>query len=110
MTKIRTSVIAKSFAAILPLLTIVALSSAVFAMEPERDPGRFDLSRPDILLTRIAWQDRTGPDAARQRLHATTIDALERSYGRHGEVARSNLLNSQAARYFTRVLTGRRGR
>lgn len=110
MIKGRNDIFAKGFAAVLPLLAMLVISSAVMAMEPEQDPGRIDLTRPDLLLTRIAWQDRTEFVTSRNRLNATYLGRLESQYGRHGAVSRSNLLNSPAARYFTRVLTGQRGK
>ena len=110
MTKSRTRVSTKSLATVLPLMAMLAMNSAVVAMEPVRDPGRIDLRRPDILLTQIVWQDRSELGTSRNRFQAAYIGALEQRYGRPGGVSRSNLLNSPAARYFTRVLTGRRGR
>ncbi len=110
MTKSRTRVSTRSLATILPLMAMLAVSSAALAMEPVRDPGRIDLRRPDILLTQIAWQDRGEFRTSRNRFQVAYFDGLEQRYGRPGKVSRSNLLNSPAARYVTRVLTGRRGR
>lgn len=110
MTKSRTRVSTKSLATVLPLLAMFAISSAALAMEPVQDPGRIDLRRPDILLTQIAWQDRSQFQTSRNRFQAAYFDGLEQRYGRAGKVSRSNLLNSPAARYFTRILTGRHGR
>ena len=110
MTMRRAKIRTKGLAAGLLFLTVFTMSSAAFAMEPDRDPGRIDLRRPGVLLTQIVWQDRAQFKTSENRLHATYLDSLERSYGRHAEVSRSNLLNSPAARYVTRILTGRRGR
>ena len=110
MTKSRTRVLTKSLATVLPLMALFAISSAALVMEPDRDPGRIDLRRPDIVLTQIAWQNRSELETSQNRFHAAYLDGLERRYGRYGRVSRSNLLNSPAARYFTRILTSRRGR
>ncbi len=110
MTKFGTNVLTSGLSALLAFFTALAISSAALAMEPARDPGRIDLRRPDILLTQIAWQDRSELQTSRNRFQAAYIGGLEQSYGTLGKVSRSNLLNSPAARYFTRVLTGRRGR
>ncbi len=104
--KIRT----KGLAAGLLFLTVFTMSSAAFAMEPDRDPGRIDLRRPGVLLTQIVWQNRSAFKTSQNRFQTAYIDGLEQRHGRHGEVSRSNLLNSPAARYVTRILTGRRGR
>ena len=110
MTKFQTNVSAKGLSAFLAIFMLLTISSAVVAMEPARDPGRIDLRRPDILLTQIAWQDRSALETSRNRFQTSYIGVLEQRYGRPGDVSRSNLLNSPAARVFTRVLTGRRGR
>ena len=110
MTMRRAKIRTKGLSTSLLFLTVFAMSSAALAMEPDRDPGRIDLRRPDILLTQIAWQDRSELKTSRNRIHDAYLDGLERRYGRYGEVSRSNLLNSPAARYFTKILTGRRGR
>ncbi len=110
MTNFRTNVLTKGLSAFLPFVAVLAFSSAALAMEPARDPGRIDLRHPDILLTQLVWQDRSELQTSRNRFQAAYIGVLEQRYGRPGEVSRSNLLNSPAARYFTRILTGRRGR
>ena len=110
MTMKRTNTWTKALTTSLLFLSALTISSAVVAMEPARDPGRIDLRRPDILLTQIAWQDRSEVKASRDRFQTAYIGVLEQRYGRPGDVSRSNLLNSPAARVFTRVLTGRRGR
>ncbi len=110
MTKFRTSVLTRGLSTLLAFFTVLAIGSAALAMEPGREPGRIDLRRPDILLTQIAWQDRSELETSRNRFQAAYIGVLEQRYGRPGKVSRSNLLNSPAARVFTRVLTGRRGR
>ena len=110
MTMRRAKIRTKGLSTSLLFLTVFTMSSAALAMERAGDPGRIDLRRPDILLTQIAWQDRTELKTSRDRFHATYVDSLERRYGRYGKVSRSNLLNSPAVRVFTRVLTGRRGR
>ena len=110
MTMKRTKIRTKGLAAGLLFLTTLAMNSAAFAMEPARDPGRIDLRSPRLLLTQIAWQDRTEFKTSQNRFQTAYIDGLEQRHGRHGEVSRSNLLNSPAARYVTRILTGRRGR
>ncbi len=110
MTMRRAKIRTKGLAASLLFLTVFTMSSAAYAMEPARDPGRIDLRHPDVLLTQIVWQDRTEIKTDRNRFQAAYINGLEQRYGRPGEVSRSNLLNSAAARVFTRVLTGRRGR
>lgn len=110
MTKSRTRVSTKSLATVLPLMAMLAMNSAALAMEPGRDRGRIDLRHPDILLTQIVWQDRSELPTSRNRFQAAYTGDLEQRYGRLGKVSRSNLLNSPAARYFARILTGRRGR
>ncbi len=110
MTMKRTNMWTKGLTTGLLFLTALTISSAALAIEPARDPGRIDLRRPDLLLTQIAWQDRSAFKASRNRFRSAYIDGLERRYGRHPEVSHSNLLNSPAARYLTRFLTGRRGR
>ena len=110
MTMRRTNMWTKALTTSLLFLTALTISSAALAIEPARDPGRIDLRRPKILLTQIAWQDRTEFKTSRSRFQAAYIGVLERRYGRPAEVSRSNLLNSPAARYVTRFLTGRRGR
>ena len=98
MTMNRTKMWKKGLTTSLLFLTALTISSAALAMEPARDPGRIDLRRPDILLTQIAWQDRSELKTSRNRIHDAYLDGLERRYGRYGEVSRSNLLNSPAAR------------
>ena len=110
MTMRRAKIWTRALSTSLLFLTVFTMSSAALAMEPARDLGRIDLRRPDILLTQIAWQDRTEFKTAQNRIHAAYLDGLEHRYGRSREVSRSNLLNSPAARYVTRILTGRRGR
>ncbi len=110
MTTRRAKIRTKGLSTSLLFLLAFTISSAALAMEPGREPGRIDLRRPDILLTQIAWQDRSELETSRDRFHVAYIGVLEQRYGRPGEVSRSNLLNSPAARVFTRVLTGRRGR
>ena len=110
MTMKRTNMRTKGLTTGLLFLSALTISSAALAIEPAGDPGRIDLRRPDLLLTQIAWQDRTELKTSRDRFRTAYIDGLERRYGRHPEVSRSNLLNSPAARYVTRFLTGRRGR
>ena len=110
MTMRRAKIRTKGLAAGLLFLMAFTMSSAALTMEPARDHGRIDLRHPDILLTQIAWQDRSQLRTSRNRFQAAYMDGLEHRYGRPGEVSRSNLLNSAAARVFTRVLTGRRGR
>ncbi len=110
MTMRRAKIRTKGLSTSLLFLMAFTMSSAALAMEPARDPGRIDLRRPDVLLTQIAWQDRTELKTSRDRFQAAYMDGLEHRYGRPGEVSRSNLLNSAAARVFTRALTGRRGR
>ena len=110
MTRFPANLSAKGLSALLAFFTVLAISSAVVAMEPDHDRGRIDLRHPDILLTQIAWQDRSAIETSRNRFQAAYIGRLEERYGRAGEVSRSNLFNSPAARYFTRILTGRRGR
>ena len=110
MTMKRTKIWTKALTTGWLVLSALTISSAALAVEPTRDPGRIDLRRPDILLTQIAWQDRSEFKTSRNRFRTAYIGVLELRYGRHPEVSRSNLLNSPAARYFTRVLTGRRGR
>ena len=104
--KIRT----KGLSTSLLFLMAFTISSAALAMEPARDRGRIDLRHPDILLTQIVWQDRSELPTSRNRFQAAYTGDLEQRYGRLGKVSRSNLLNSPAARYFARILTGRRGR
>ena len=106
----RTKMWPKGLAAGLLLLSALTISSAVFAMQPDRDPGRIDLRRPGVLLTQIVWQDRSEFKTSQNRIHSAYINGLEQRYGTHRGVSRSNLLNSPAARYITRILTGRRGR
>ncbi len=110
MTMKRTNMWTKALTTSLLFLSALTISSAALAMEPAGDPGRIDLRHPDVLLTQIVWQDRTEIKTDRNRFQAAYIGVLEQRYGRPGEVSRSNLLNSPAARVFTRVLTGRRGR
>ncbi len=110
MTMKRTNMWTKALTTSWLVLSALTISSAALANEPARDPGRIDLRRPGVLLTQIAWQDRSEFKASRNRFQAAYIGVLEQRYGRPAEVSRSNLLNSPAARYVTRVLTGRRGR
>ena len=110
MTMKRTNTWTKALTTSLLFLSALTISSAALAMEPGHDPGRIDLRRPDILLSQIAWQDRSALERSRNRFQTAYIGVLEQRYGRPGDVSRSNLLNSPAARVFTRVLTGRRGR
>ena len=110
MTMKRTNMWTKGLTTSLLFLSALTISSAALAIEPARDPGRIDLRRPDILLTQIAWQDRSALETSRDRIRTAYIGVVERRYGRPAEVSRSNLLNSPAARYVTRILTGRRGR
>ena len=110
MTMRRANIRTSGLAAGLLFLLAFTMSSAAVAMEPARDPGRIDLRSPGVLLTQIVWQNRSAFKTSQNRFQTAYIDGLERSYGRHPEVSRSNLLNSPAARYVTRFLTGRRGR
>ena len=110
MTKFPTNVLTRGLSALLAFFTVLAISAAAFAMEPDRDHGRIDFLHPDILLTQIAWQDRSEAETSRYRLNGNYIlPGLERSHGWRGNVGRSNLFNSPAARVFTQFLTGRRG-
>lgn len=94
-----------------PLFALVAFSIAIAAgtaagaMEPARQAVPVDLSQPVRLLERIAWQDREGLERA--RVQGRYASGLEQRYGHPGEVARSNLFNSEAARYLTGILSGR---
>ena len=106
----RTTIWTKGLTTSLLFLSALTISSAALAMEPGRDRARIDLRHPDILLTQIVWQDRSELQTSRNRFQAAYIGGLEQSYGTLAKVSRSNLLNSPAARYFTRILTGRRGR
>ena len=108
MTMKRAKMWTKSLTTSLLFLTALTISSAALAIEPTGDPGRIDLRRPDILLAQIAWQDRTEIKTFRNRFQTVYFGDLGRRYGRNPEVSRSNLLNSPAARYLTRILTGRR--
>ena len=71
MTMKRANMWTKDLTTSLLFLTALTISSAALAMEPDRDPGRIDLRRPGVLLTQIAWQDRTEVKASRDRFHAT---------------------------------------
>ena len=110
MTKRRAKIWTKGLSTTLLFFTALTISSAAFAMEPAKDPGRIDLRHLDLLLVQITMQDRAERETSRYRLNGNYIlPSLERSHGWHGTVSRSNLLNSPAARIFTRVLTGRGG-
>ena len=109
MTKSRAKRWTKGLATTLPLFIALTIGSAAFAIEPMKDPGRINLRRPDLLLVQIAMQDRSERETSRYRLNGNYIlPGLERSHGYRGNVGRSNLFNSPAARVFARMLTGRR--
>lgn len=76
------------------------------AAEPAGDPARIDLLRPDKLLVQITDQDSAETTGDRYRLSAAYTSGQFRGYK---DVSRANLLNSPAARYFARKLTGSGG-
>lgn len=86
-------------------VTIAAIMPA--SAEPAKDTGRIDLLRPGRLLVQLTDQDRTEVAAERYRLSYVYTIGSERGYR---DVSRSNLLNSPAARYLARKLTGSNGR
>ena len=89
----------------------IFLAGAIFAMpaaaETRADSSRINFLQPARLLVQITEQDRSEPTSDRFRLPATYLSGQDRGYR---DVSRSNLLNSPAARYLARKLTGSNGR
>lgn len=84
-------------------LAIAATLTAPAAAETSDDSSRINLLRPDRLLVQISQQDRAEVASDHFRLPVIYTTGQDRGYR---DVSRSNLLNSPAARYFARKLTG----
>lgn len=86
------------------------LAGSVFLMpaaaEASDDSSRINLLRPGRLIVQITEQDNTETTGDRFRFPAIYTTGQDRGYR---NVSRSNLLNSPAARYLARKLTGSGG-
>lgn len=86
---------------------LFVLAGSVFAVpataQTSNDSNRINLLRPDRLLVQITEQDGTEIANDRYRLQVAYMSGQDRGYR---DVSRSNLLNSPAARYLARKLTG----
>lgn len=94
---------AKGLCGMLAVTMVILLAAPAGATEPTREPGRIDLLRPDRLLLQITMQSRSETTGDSRRMPVAYISGQDRGYR---DVSRSNLLNSPAARYLARALTG----
>lgn len=89
---------------------LFVLAGSLFAVptvaETSDDSDRINLLRPDRLLVQITEQDSSEPTSDRFQLPMAYKRGQDRGYR---DVSRSNLLNSPAARYLARKLTGSGG-
>ncbi|MCH8863601.1 MAG: hypothetical protein IID51_14010 [Proteobacteria bacterium] len=97
----------KGLCGILTLAMVILLATpagaAGLAGEPTGEPGHINLLRPDRLLLQITMQSRGEATRDTRRMPVAYISGQDRGYR---DVSRSNLLNSPAARYLARALTG----
>lgn len=96
----------RTFSSGLPRILALAIAvtmAAPAAAEQATDPGRIDLLRPGRLLVQITDQDNSNIASDRYRLRTSFMSGQDRGYR---NVSRANILNSPAARYFARKLTG----
>ena len=111
MNEIQATDFTTSLAGILAVVMGVLLAAPANAAEPAREAAvkpaigleHIYILRPDRLLLQITGQPRGEAPRDSRRMPVAYISGQDRGYR---NVSRSNLLNSPAARYLAKALTG----